>query len=241
MAVAVSGTPAAGTSSTPVSASTPFTFDYTGTAGTNKTLVVGVCAVDESEGSGTPGVTGTHNGKTLTQIGSTQIHAEGSGYSWTAMFYRTGYDDGLQTISITCDQDIKCYVIMVMELSDNDQSTPIGTPVGDTGAPTDTIDIDITGTDADGLVVMAGAVRGGDADPFTPAVGTTERLDETTGTSSSEDTAATMCTKPGDGGTVNISSVAAVSDRMSAIAVEFLPSSGVAGKARYLSLRNRVL
>ena len=116
--------------------------------------------------------------------------AQGSGASsgqrveiWYLIAPSTGANDIVVTYSGTVNPDS----VIALSYENVNQTSPIGTTAGQNFSSGTNPSLNISTTVVDALIVGGASYRGGDADPFTPGTGVTERYDFATGTSAIDD------------------------------------------------------
>lgn len=130
--------------------------------------------------TGNPDVTSvTYNGTSMTKITEASNQYITNRFIETQVYQLVAPDTGSNTLAMTLPATYTDSSLVAISYTGVDQSTPIGA----TGTNTGTGDLTVTfnTNNADSLIVAGGGIRGGDAAPFSPGTGTTERWDYNTG------------------------------------------------------------
>jgi len=190
--------------------------------GTDLTIVV-IPMILENFGAVRVSTAVSYNGVALTEQVAFSLdgaQADLGGKIWTLDSPATGSN----TVAVTYDDAGVADAVIVMSFTGANNG--VGDATGSANGTSDNPSATFTTDASTGLIVSGAFIRGGDAGPFTPGTGVTERADGVTGGSATGDIAYTGGHKAATGGSDTIDFTGGASDNWIIGAVELNEAGG---------------
>ncbi len=156
------------------------TFSHVVAAGDNRLLAVAVMIHGDGEVDSI-----TYSGNSLTS-GKVQDGGD-SDDQRVELWYLVNPPVGTADVLVHFTSSVKPSSIAAVNFTGVDQSSPVGVSAGNDGTSSSDASTQITTLNADSLIFGAASARGGDITGFSPGTDITERWDEATGSSSTDD------------------------------------------------------
>lgn len=174
----------------------------------------------------------TYNGVALTKLTEVKSPSSSGAVTWhytqASWWWLDAPADGSNTLTVQFSEGVGASFVGAYNVTGHDAADPIGAVATTaSGLVSDDITVSITTESADAVVMHGGGIHGGDSDPFTPNVDTTEDDDGATNTDTSFDHSFFLGRKTvASAGTTSIGAVGAVSDNAVGVAVEIKAAGG---------------